>query len=138
MNTFSAAAVLDRLQLAAGVASDSALSRVLGVNRATLGNWRNRDSVPYSICVEYAVEQGLSLDWLLTGQAPLQRNEAKGLEERQRQLDETQLDLLQLFTALGPDQQKQVLQGLREKKRINDLELAVTVLQQRINKLIDK
>ncbi|MDO8828470.1 helix-turn-helix domain-containing protein [Methylophaga sp.] len=136
MNNFSAAAVLDRLQLAAGVASDSALSRVLRVNRATLGNWRNRDSVPYSICVEYAVENGLSLDWLLTGQAPLNLNEAKGLEERQ--LDETQLDLLKLFTALWPDQQKQVLQGLREKKRINDLELAVTGLQQRINKLIDK
>jgi hypothetical protein len=130
MNNFSAAAVLDRLQLAAGVSSDSALSRELGVNRATLGNWRNRDSVPYSICVAFAIKHGISLNWLLAGQG------ARSVDDRITETSapsDQDANLSALFSELNPDQQKEVLQMLIDKKRLNHLEAAVRGLQQLIN-----
>ena len=63
----SAPDVLDRLHLVYGVDNDSALAEVMKVGRSTLGSWRTRGRVPYKECVNLAVEQGLSLDWLLMG-----------------------------------------------------------------------
>ncbi|MGZ5029807.1 MAG: helix-turn-helix domain-containing protein [Methylobacter sp.] len=129
MNKLSANAVLDRLQQAVGVKSDSALSRAINVNRATLGNWRNRDSVPYSICVEFALEHGVSLNWLLAGQGRMIFDETgQSLEG----LDADLAKLIELFAVLGADQRQEVLQLISEKKRLNDLEKAVQDLQQKI------
>ncbi|MGZ5001421.1 MAG: helix-turn-helix domain-containing protein [Methylomonas sp.] len=129
MNKLSANAVLDRLQQAAGVKSDSALSRALAINRATLGNWRNRDSVPYSICVNFAIEHGISLNWLLAGQCHM------AVDETGQSLDAQGSDrakLIELFEGLGADQRQEALQLISEKKRLNDLEKAVQDLQQKI------
>jgi len=131
MNNFSADAVLDRLQQAANVSSDSALSRALGVNRATLGNWRNRNSVPYSICVEFAIKHEISLNWLLAGDGNMSVDNRMPLATAASE----HADISRLFSALSIDQQQGVLQALIDKKRINDLEAAVRDLQQKINTL---
>lgn len=129
MNNLSADSVLDRLQQALGVKSDSALSRALGVNRATLGNWRTRDSVPYSICVNYSVDNDISLNWLLAGQGNMLFNLSGQLNEA---LNADHARLIKLFDALSEEQQQETLQLIAEKKRLNDLEKAVEDLQHKI------
>jgi hypothetical protein len=129
MNNLSAKSVLDRLQKALGVKSDSALSRLLGVNRATLGNWRTRDSVPYSICVNYSIDKGISLNWLLAGQGNMLLN-VSGQSAEALSVDHTYL--IELFDALSEEQQQVALQLMSEKKRLSDLEKAVEDLQHKI------
>lgn len=121
--------MLDRLQQAAGVKSDSALSRALFINRATLGNWRKRNSVPYSICVIFSVENGISLNWLLAGQGSMLFN---GAGQTTEMLGSDRARLIELFNVLNTDQQQEALQLIAEKKRLNDLEKAVQDLQQKI------
>jgi hypothetical protein len=129
MNNLSANSVLDRLQKALGVKSDSALSRVLGVNRATLGNWRTRDSVPYSICVNYSIDNGISLNWLLAGRGDMLFNISVQSTET---LSSDRVRLTKLFDALSAEQQQEALQLIADKKRLNDLEKAVQDLQYKI------
>jgi len=126
MNNFTADAVLDRLQQAVGASSDSALSRALGVNRATLGNWRNRNSVPYSICVDFAIARGISLNWLLAGQGTMSIDVPTPLATSSSE----HAEFIGLYSALNTAQQLDVLQVLTDKKRLNDLEVAVLDLQQ--------
>jgi hypothetical protein len=71
MNKKSASEVIDRILTALKFNNDSELCRQLKINRATLGNWRIRDSVPYSLCVNIAEEKNISLDWLLTGEGEM-------------------------------------------------------------------
>lgn len=129
MNNLTAESVLDRLQKALGVKSDSALSRLLGVNRATLGNWRTRDSVPYSICVNFSIENSISLNWLLAGQGNMLFN-VYGQSAEALSADHARL--IELFDALSEKQQEVALQLISEKKQLNDLEKAVEDLRDKI------
>ena len=61
--------VLGRLRASLGVSSDKELARELGISPSTLSSWRQRDAIPYSFCVEYARAKGVSLDWLIFGDA---------------------------------------------------------------------
>ena len=63
--------VLDRLQEALGVSTDTELASELGVKRATLGAWRSRNSTPYAECINIAERKNISLDWLLTGKGEM-------------------------------------------------------------------
>ena len=129
MNNLSANSVLDRLQKALGVKSDSALSRVLGINRATLGNWRTRNSVPYSICVNFSIDNSISLNWMLAGQGTMLFN-GSGQSADALSVDHTRL--IELFDALSEEQQQVALQLISEKKRLSELEKAVEDLQDKI------
>ena len=130
MNNFSANAVLDRLQQAMNVSSDTALAQALAVNRATLGNWRTRNSVPYSICVEYSIANDLSLNWLLAGSGDM------SCDEKSRQgtgaLNVEYEKLRELFDTLSVEQRQASLQFMSDKKRLNALEMAVFSMQQQI------
>lgn len=73
MEKTTAGMVLDRLHVVFDVKNDSQLSDLIGIARATVGNWRSRNSVPYPFCVETADAKGISLDWLLMGEGPMLR-----------------------------------------------------------------
>lgn len=62
--------VLDRLRARYKLNTDSELAQRFGVAKNTLSNWRQRDSIPFPICVQIAEEEGLSLDWILLGRGP--------------------------------------------------------------------
>jgi transcriptional regulator with XRE-family HTH domain len=124
MNKKSADAVLARIRLALGVDNDSELCRQTGVNRQTLSNWKSRNSVPYSLCVELAEEHLISLDWLLTGEGVMNKNGFVN-EVRESSLPELtprQKAVLGLFDALPDDKQREILSALEDKKRIQELE----------------
>ncbi len=120
MNKKSAANVLDRLQQALNVESDSELSKAIGVNRATLGNWRNRNSVPYSICINICERENLSIDWLLTGEGEILRQKSRTSD------NEIDKDIIaSMLEDLNEDQKLEVLLVIKEKMRLNELETLI-------------
>ncbi|WP_417787510.1 helix-turn-helix transcriptional regulator [Stutzerimonas xanthomarina] len=128
----SAAAVLDRLQTVFGVKNDNQLGEKLDVNRSTLGNWRSRDSVPYTYCVDIAASRGISLDWLLTGEGEMLRRNAAGQgpqEERgEYAMPSAERALLAAYRALDEEDQQAVESVAREKKRLRDIEMQLKEL----------
>lgn len=119
MNT-TAKEVLDRLRIVCGVNNDSDLCKSLKLPRTTISTWRSRNSVPYSLCVDLALKHGISLDWLLTGQEPMHRNQIYAMQEET--LSKLHESLLSMFDALNEDQKREVLSGVKEKERLNKLE----------------
>lgn len=65
---FSAAAVFERIKTALGCKSDADLAWLIGVSPQSVWNRKNRNVVPYKEAVLVAVQAGVSLDWLLTGE----------------------------------------------------------------------
>ncbi len=125
--------VVDRLQIIYGVNSDSALSTAMEQKRSTVGNWRNRGTVPYAECVSAAAEKGISLDWLLTGEGPMRRDEdapavaaeappAAGINPREAAM-------LELFRSLDEDGQREIQGAAAEKKRLSELEQRIKALE---------
>lgn len=117
MNIFSCEAVLSRLKAAYGVKSDVELAKRLGKTPQTVSTWKARDSVPYSICVQMAGEEGLSLDWLLTGKGPMRHDPQGGAPP----LDRKDQMVLELFNALGEEDQREILHAAQEKKRLHQM-----------------
>lgn len=121
MDKKSAASVLDRLQLALDAKNDSQLSEVAGVNRQTMGNWRSRNSVPYSLCVNVAEEKGLSLDWLLRGEGSMYPSisDSNGVRAASNTQEEA---MLELFRSLNDAGKREIQSAAEEKKRLMDVE----------------
>ena len=116
----SAGAVLDRLQIVFEVANDSQLCEATGTPRPTLGNWRARQSVPYSLCVSVADSKGISLDWLLTGEGPMRRGEISPTSTPTNTAQEEAI--LSLYRSLSESDQREIQSAAEEKKRIRDIE----------------
>lgn len=64
---FGAAAVIERLKQALGVASDSALADALRTTRQNVSKWKARETVPYAEAVFVSFLKNVSLDYLLAG-----------------------------------------------------------------------
>ncbi len=123
MNNKTANSVINRIQNAMQFNSDSEMCLKLEINRATLGNWRLRDSVPYSLCVGISESDKLSLDWLLTGEGQiLKNNSIKTNTKTEQEIS----DLTHLF---NEQEQQEILIVLKEKRRISLLEITVKKLQ---------
>lgn len=67
---FSGNATLDRLQAFAGVPTDAEFARKYDISANTLKKWRLRDTMPLGLVARFALEYGLSLDWILAGRGP--------------------------------------------------------------------
>jgi len=59
-----------------GVERDVDLARALTISPQTLSSWRQRDAIPYALCVECAKTKGASLDWLLYGEGTMMRDKS--------------------------------------------------------------
>jgi hypothetical protein len=123
MNNKSANSVINRIQNAMQFNSDSEMCIKLEINRATLGNWRLRDSVPYSLCVGISESDKLSLDWLLTGEGQILKNDATKTHTK------TELEISELTSLFNEQEQQEILVVLKEKRRISVLETTVQKLQ---------
>jgi hypothetical protein len=65
--------VLERMKKSANLKNDSRLARLLGVTPQALSNYKKRSKVPSDLLIKFADMQGLSVDWLLTGEGPSSR-----------------------------------------------------------------
>jgi hypothetical protein len=122
MNNNSAKSVINRIKDAMKFNSDSEMCQRLEINRATLGNWILRDSIPYSLCVIISESEGLSLDWLLTGKGTMFRNNLINTSSK------TEVEITDLISGFNEQEQHEILIFLKEKKRISLLEITVKKL----------
>ena len=130
MGKTDATALVDRLQVVFGAKDDTELSRLMGQKRSTVGNWRNRGSIPYSECVNVAVERGICLDWLLTGEGPMQRGQsAQATAASSEPANPRERAILELYRALDEDAQREIQSAAEEKKRLKALEQRLQELE---------
>ena len=59
--------VLSRVGKLSGVDTDAEIARALGVSPQTLSTWKRRGTIPYERVCDFAVNQDVSLDYLLLG-----------------------------------------------------------------------
>lgn len=132
MHRKSAAAVIDRLKAIISAKSDAELANGFGISPQTLSSWKSRDSVPYAICVDFAEARGISLDWLLTGEGPMRRDEAAPLTTTEPPaapgISPREAAMLELFRSLDEDGQREIQGAAAEKKRLSDLEQRIEEL----------
>lgn len=69
MKTSSSGKILDRLKEAFTVNTDTEIANILGVKKATLSNWRNRNSIDFPLL--FSVCEHINIDWLLTGEGEM-------------------------------------------------------------------
>jgi transcriptional regulator with XRE-family HTH domain len=114
-------AVLERLMTVFAVDSDSELARKLDVNRQTLGSWRSRQSIPYALCVNVSEAEGVSLDWLLTGEGTMLRGVSVAATDLLATTPQEDA-ILALFRSLEETDRREIQSAAEEKKRIRDIE----------------
>ena len=65
MKTISSKDAIERLKKGLNLSSDNALAELLGISKATLSNWKSRNSI--DIPLVFSKCEQISIDWLLTG-----------------------------------------------------------------------
>lgn len=65
MKTFSSDEILNRLKVALEVATDTELAGLLNIKKATISNWRSRNSIDFPLVFSFC--EHINLDWLITG-----------------------------------------------------------------------
>lgn len=73
MKTFSSDDILNRLKAALAVGTDKELAETLGIKKATLSNWRTRNSIDFPLVFSFC--EHINIDWLISG-----RGEPNNLE----------------------------------------------------------
>lgn len=111
--------VARRLKQITATSSDAALAKALNVSPQTLSSWKGRDSIPYSLCVDLALREGVSLDWLLLGEGAPLRATAQTLPNSDQDWHER---LLAQLHALNPADLQAVALIVQDKHRIHHLE----------------
>lgn len=75
MKTFSSIEILERLKLALSINTDTELAERLGIKKATLSNWKNRNSIDLPLVFSFCEQT--NLDWLITGNGDMLRNTSR-------------------------------------------------------------
>lgn len=112
-----------------GATTDAELSKALGISPQTLSSWKIRESIPYALCMEFAQEQGLSLDWLLLGDGQQNRTPSAPLSQEHQQAWES--DLLEQLRALSALDLQAIRASVQDKLRISQLERRLEELTHR-------
>ena len=65
MKTFSAKEVIIRLKESLGVNTDTELANILGITKAAISNWKNRNTIDWNLV--FSKCEHTSFDWLIDG-----------------------------------------------------------------------
>lgn len=114
--------VLERIKVALGVPKDADLSRALDIPKTTISGWKQRNAVPYELCVQIADQKGASLDWLLTGQGQFTRTTPTEAGPQEPALSREEQEVLAIYRALDDDARREIQAVARERKRLRDVE----------------
>jgi hypothetical protein len=68
--------ILARVAQIAGAKNDTELALALRAGRSSLPTWRKADTIPFEPLFEFAKTQGVSIDWLLTGEGDSKASDA--------------------------------------------------------------
>lgn len=60
--------IIERMQVAVGVTSKRQLAIHLGIGAQAVSNWIPTNRIPYKECAQIAIDKGISIEYLLTGE----------------------------------------------------------------------
>lgn len=86
-NKFNLHDILGRIKAIKDIKTDIELAKTLGMGRTTLAERKRRGSLPYDELIRFSFREGVSLDWLLTGEGaqhrekPVIEKEEKGVSK---------------------------------------------------------
>src|SRR3989304_3923850 len=109
-----------RRKEAGKVKNESATARVLSVTPQALSNYKKRDRMPSHLVIKFASIYGLSVDWLLTGNAAYRVAE-EGSVFRSRAMEDAAGMVSKSMAALTPEEMiytAKVLQFMRNANKI--------------------
>lgn len=113
---FSFMAVINRMKEVLDTQRQRDIAESLHMSTGDFGNRKKRGAIPYDKIVVWANSRNVNIDWLLTGQGNMRRNEASEVvSNRKSEM------VLELFNALGEEDQREILHAAQEKKRLRDL-----------------
>ena len=92
--------------------SDSDIAKALGISKQTLSAWKCGTRSPKAPTIESVARHfGVSIEWLMGFDVPMEKGNEKSLTELE--LSEGEKALLELFNQVPEDQQQLVLQMIR-------------------------
>ncbi|MCM2317966.1 MAG: helix-turn-helix domain-containing protein [Pseudomonas sp.] len=109
-------------------------SELTGISYSSLQNWigEHREPRPDAL-ITIGSRLGISIDWLLTGEGPMRREEATPAvaaeEPAAPGISPREAAMLELFRSLDEDGQREIQGAAAEKKRLSDLEQRIKELE---------
>ena len=70
--------IIEKMRWAGKLKNDSAVARRLGVTPQALSNYKKRGEMPTDLVLKFSGMYGLSMDWLITGEGPVQKPGTSG------------------------------------------------------------
>lgn len=135
----NAKVVIERLKLVVGVTTDAELCESIGLTRQKLSNWKARDSVPYTLCVQIAMDRNASLDWLLLGRGSRLINESTIAEPFHPYLTtptDEEKELLATLKKLPPDVKSELMENAKLKGKVSEMDERLEKLQIQIQAML--
>lgn len=106
-------------------------SEITGIPYVTLQQYlSNKRSPATEALTKICFHTNIDMNWLLTGQGAMYRNTVE--ESGEATLSKRHTALLELYDALGEDQQREILTTAQEKERLNRLELLLDDLLKKV------
>lgn len=69
--------IMDRIKRYKGLKSDNAVAKILNLSRSAFSERKKRGSIPYEELAIFCEQEGISFDWLFTGEGPIERTKEK-------------------------------------------------------------
>jgi transcriptional regulator with XRE-family HTH domain len=113
--------VIDRIKKALNFTADEDVEKALGVRAGLISSYsRMANEIPYPPIMDLGEREGLSLDWLLTGEGPMRKGEMLAEEGPIYKVGDP--DLAEIIALLheAPQDKKLVLKLLKGKKDIKE------------------
>ena len=77
VNLINFQSIVERMKQASGLQNESAIAKALDISPQAMSNFKNKGEIPADRIIQFAGKFKLSVDWLLTGEGQMRREECK-------------------------------------------------------------
>lgn len=106
MYHYDVESIFERMRYACSASNDSQLAKFLGVKSSAIVAWKTAKHPPYRACYEIFQATGFTVEWLITGEHPVQSPVVGGVQQGDKQINMSLERFLDSF-------QEIILNGLR-------------------------
>lgn len=106
------------------------LARITGLTPSTLQGIKEGKDPRGNTLIRISEALNVSIDWLLTGEGPMYRDQVAVQPEET--LSQRQANLLQLFDALDEDQQREILATAQKEERLKRMAEQLEALKKKL------
>lgn len=78
----TASKIIDLIIKHKGFKTDTKLAKYWGITPTTVTNWRKRNSIPFERIITFCKDEGISLDYIFTGEGEMIRKPEKDGDEK--------------------------------------------------------